>query len=44
VKNAYEALEAASETESGLRYHQALGLVGTNYKDMVKWLRKRVAA
>ena len=44
VKNAYEALEAASATESGLRYHQALGLVGANYKDMVKWLRQRVSA
>jgi tetratricopeptide (TPR) repeat protein len=44
VRNAYAALEAASQTESGLRYHQALGLVGPSYKEMVQWLRKRVAA
>jgi hypothetical protein len=44
VTNAHEALEAASATESSLRHHQALGLVGTSYQDMVQWLRKRVAA
>jgi hypothetical protein len=44
VRNAYAALEAASQTESGLRYHKDLGLVGANHKEMVKWLRKRVAA
>jgi tetratricopeptide (TPR) repeat protein len=44
VRNAQVALEAASQTESGLRYHKALGLVGPNHKEMVQWLRKRVAA
>jgi len=44
VRNAYAAIEAASQTESGLRYHQALGLVGPSHKEMVQWLRKRVAA
>jgi tetratricopeptide (TPR) repeat protein len=44
VRNAYAALAAASQTESGLRYHQALGLVGPSHKEMVQWLRKRVAA
>lgn len=44
LRNAHAALEAASQTESGLRYHKELGLVGPSHKDMVQWLRKRVAA
>ena len=44
VRSAYAALEAASQTESGLRHHQALGLVGPGHKEMVQWLRRRVAA
>ncbi|MBX3724803.1 MAG: hypothetical protein KF823_02665 [Xanthomonadales bacterium] len=44
VRNAYAALEAASQTESGLKHHRALGLVGPGHMEMVQWLRKRVAA
>jgi tetratricopeptide (TPR) repeat protein len=44
VRSAYAALEAASHTASGLRNHKDLGLVGSGHKEMVQWLRKRVAA
>ena len=43
VRCAYAALEAASQTDSGLTYHRALGLVGPSHDEMVQWLRKRVA-
>jgi len=40
---ARQALEAAAATESGLRYHQSLGLVGDAYGEVVKHLRELAA-
>jgi hypothetical protein len=44
VRHAREALDAASATESGFRFHQKLGLVEGKHNDVLQWLRKRVVA